>query len=105
MVNHNNNIDINIATSTKPTNLNNGDIYRFTKDLKLGITDPEVKLLQNYLNTHGYIIATTGSGSINNETNYFGNLTLQALIKYQKEHNIYPDVGYFGPITRKSFFR
>lgn len=105
VVNHNNNIDINIATSTKPTNLNNGDIYRFTKDLKLGITDPEVKLLQNYLNTHGYIIATTGSGSINNETNYFGNLTLQALIKYQKEHNIYPDVGYFGPITRKSFFR
>ncbi len=72
----------------------------FTKDLYLNLTDPEVKLLQVYLNTHGFPVASTGPGSLGNETNRFGTLTRAALIRFQKGNNITPAVGYFGPLTR-----
>jgi hypothetical protein len=52
------------------------------------------------LNTHGFIISTSGSGSLGNETNYFGQKTKTALIKFQLANKITPAVGYFGPITR-----
>ncbi len=70
-----------------------------TKPLKLGMTDNEVKILQIYLNTHGYIVATTGNGSPNNETTYFGERTKQAVIKFQLANNLTPD-GVIGPMTR-----
>lgn len=70
------------------------------RDLKLGINGADVKALQQYLNTHGYVIAKSGSGSLGYETNYFGVLTQRALIKFQKDKGIKPAVGYFGPITR-----
>lgn len=72
----------------------------FTKDLTLGSTSEDVKTLQIYLNTHGYLLTQTGAGSPGNETNYFGNLTRVALSNYQKDNGIIPAVGYFGPITR-----
>lgn len=72
----------------------------FSRDLKLGMRGEDVKRLQQYLNTHGYQLSTTGLGSPGNETNYFGNLTKQAVIKFQKAKNITPTVGYFGPKTR-----
>jgi parallel beta-helix repeat protein len=74
--------------------------YLFTKNLKFGDVDPDVYRLQQYLNTHGFILATTGVGSAGNETNKFGALTQQALIKFQKAKNVSPAVGYFGPLTR-----
>ena len=66
------------------------------------MTDNEVKRLQQYLNLKGYIVSVKGLGSVNNESTYFGNATKQALIKYQKTHNILPSSGLFGPITRKA---
>jgi Putative peptidoglycan binding domain len=72
----------------------------FLKDLKLGMTDPDVKLLQQFLNSHGYAVAQSGAGSLGNETEYFGSLTQKALIKFQIANNIQPSVGYFGIITR-----
>ncbi len=74
--------------------------YNFTKDLGYGDIDKDVRDLQKLLNSIGYFVANTGVGSPNNETNYFGQLTRQALIKYQQENNITPAIGYFGPITR-----
>lgn len=74
--------------------------FLFTKDLEFGMTHPEVKLLQQYLNTNGFLLTETGAGSINNETDYFGTLTKEALIKFQIANNISPSIGYFGPITR-----
>lgn len=76
------------------------DLRVFTRDLFLGMIGDDVHVLQKYLNSQGFIIATEGVGSIGNETNFFGNLTKQALIKFQMAHNIKPSVGYFGPITR-----
>jgi hypothetical protein len=57
-------------------------------------------MLQNFLNTHGFILATSGAGSPGNETTLFGAPTKAALIKFQRVNSIRPAVGYFGPITR-----
>ena len=73
---------------------------KFTRPLYLGITGDDVKQLQIFLNSKGYIVSTEGPGSVGNETNMFGTKTKQALIKFQRANNITPAVGYFGPITR-----
>ena len=72
----------------------------FTRDLMLGIEGKDVKELQKYLNAHGCILATTGLGSPGNETEYFGQRTKDALIKFQQKSGINPPAGYFGPLTR-----
>ena len=69
------------------------------RTLWLKMTGEDVKVLQIFLNTHGYPLASTGYGSLNNETTYFGSLTQVAVIKFQKANNITPAVGYLGPIT------
>jgi hypothetical protein len=74
--------------------------FIFSRDLKLGSNGNDVRELQKFLNVHGYIISSTGPGSIGNETTYFGFLTKKALINYQKAMHIVPSVGFFGPITR-----
>lgn len=71
----------------------------FAHSLRLGAVDPEVKSLQMYLNTHGYVIAPFGSGSPGNETDVFGLRTKRALMKFQKDHHL-PASGFFGPMTR-----
>ena len=73
----------------------------FTRDLKFGMTGNDVKFLQQYLNNNGFEVSPHGyPGSPGNETQMFGNATLNALIRFQTANNIYPNVGYFGPITR-----
>jgi hypothetical protein len=74
--------------------------FVFKKDLKVGMTDSDVKQLQKFLNTHGYKVAKTGPGSPGKETDYFGSATKAALIKFQKANKIYPASGRFGPLTR-----
>jgi hypothetical protein len=74
--------------------------YIFTRDLYLGIKGDDVIKLQKYLNNNGFILDSSGAGSPGKETNYFGQLTQNALIKFQQEKNISPAVGYFGPITK-----
>ncbi len=73
-----------------------------TRNLKRGMTGEDVRALQIYLNAHGFIVAASGSGSVGNETTYFGPATEAAVIAYQKSKAIVPAVGYFGPITRAS---
>ena len=86
---------VNTPTNTPTTTAT----YSITKVLKYKMTDPEVKILQIYLNTHGYILATTGVGSLNHETNYFGLKTKASVIAFQKANKLTPD-GIVGPITR-----
>jgi hypothetical protein len=52
-------------------------VSTITRDLELGMEGEDVRTLQKYLNTHGYIIAQTGPGSPNNETTRFGPATMQ----------------------------
>lgn len=72
----------------------------FKSNLTVGSLGSEVKALQEFLNAHGYTVASSGPGSPGNETTRFGAATKAALIKYQKAKGITPAVGYFGPKTR-----
>lgn len=83
------------ATTTEPTIK-----FQFKKNLKLGMTDNDVLVLQQTLNKLGFTVAITGVGSTGNETNYFGKLTVKAIKKLQSAYKL-PITGYFGPMTRK----
>ncbi len=72
----------------------------FTRDLEIGMKGEDVRTLQKYLNTNGYLVTLSGDGSPGRETTYFGGLTQKALITFQKAKGITPTAGYFGPKTR-----
>lgn len=73
----------------------------FTKDLSFGMTDLEVEILQQVLNKDVRTrIASSGAGSPGQETTYFGQLTKNAVIKFQNLYAITPSAGYVGPLTR-----
>ncbi|HMP19277.1 MAG TPA: peptidoglycan-binding domain-containing protein [Candidatus Paceibacterota bacterium] len=76
------------------------DTSIFTRDLTLNSVGNDVMQLQKYLNANGFLLATSGPGSLGNETNFFGPLTRDALARFQVANGIVPSVGYFGPITR-----
>ncbi len=77
-------------------------VYHFLRDLKFGMTGEDVKVLQIFLNHHGFSIAPSGMGSLGKESTFFGKMTQNAVVDYQKARNIVPAVGYFGPKTRAS---
>ncbi|MEA2715524.1 MAG: trimeric autotransporter adhesin, partial [Candidatus Parcubacteria bacterium] len=81
-----------VGTSTSSTSA-------FTRSLQLGDTGTDVRLLQVYLNTHGFPISATGAGSPGRETTLFGRKTKAALIRFQRDRGI-PGSGFFGPVTR-----
>jgi len=60
--------------------------YVFTKKIQLGAVGPEVKFLQQYLNAQGFLLAQTGPGSAGKETEMFGPLTKQAVVKFQEKY-------------------
>jgi len=51
--------------------------------LLLGTTNPQVKTLQQILNSKGFAVAPTGTGSRGNESTYFGPATQAALQRFQ----------------------
>lgn len=77
-------------------------LFQTTTDLELGNTNELVKKLQQYLNSNGFIVNKKEgmSGSIGNESDYFGSKTKEALIRYQTTKGIIPAQGYYGPQTR-----
>jgi peptidoglycan hydrolase-like protein with peptidoglycan-binding domain len=67
---------------------------RLTRTLKIGSKDEEVKLLQQYLITEGFLIMPAGVS-----LGYFGQVTRTALMAYQKSIGL-EAVGELGPKTR-----
>jgi hypothetical protein len=65
---------------------------KLTKDLQFGMTDAEVKILQDILKTKGLF-------PINISSNYFGTITLKAVKEYQSKNGLLVD-GVVGPVTR-----
>lgn len=62
-------------------------IPSFTKYLKRGQTDFDVKRLQIFLNSDiDTKLTNTGAGSPGKETNYFGALTYDAVIRFQEKY-------------------
>ncbi len=65
------------------------------------MTDGDVVRLQRFLNQRGFAVGSNNSpGSTGNETNYFGELTREALARFQFSYRIEPAWGFFGSITR-----
>ena len=73
--------------------------FQFKKDLKPKVTNDDIKTLQIFLNANGFIVAKSGAGSKGHETNYFGQKTKQALMKFQQTHvkDILTTLGLKGP--------
>lgn len=82
--------------------------FTFIKNLHVDVTDLEVKILQKFLNNHGFQIAERGPGSPGNETEYFNHATKAALTNFQNKYKdkvltpfgLTRGTGYFGPATR-----
>ena len=69
------------------------------RTLRFGSTGRDVTSLQQFLNTHGFPVAKTGTGSLGHESNVFGTKVLAAVKLYQKAHGISPVSGIVGPMT------
>lgn len=80
----------------------------FTRNLQSGDRGEDVKKLQEYLNSRGFLIAESGPGSPGQESELFGKGTKAALIKFQetyadillKPYGLSAGTGIFGPATR-----
>lgn len=108
-------IAMNTASTASSTLMlpSNSDIgvkspFIFWRNLSLHMSGTDVQELQKYLNTHGFLLAQAGVGAPGLETDYFGLLTYNALIKFQDAHTqailapvgLTKGTGYFGPSTR-----
>ena len=76
------------ATSTENLQINNLPFTNsFTKYLKYKQTNADIKRLQIFLNSDPDTrVAGSGVGSPGKETNYFGELTKKAVIKFQEKY-------------------
>ena len=86
--------------------------FFFNKNLKTGDRNEDVRNLQKILNKNSTTkISSFGSGSSGNETDFFGELTKKAVIKFQELHAseiLYPfglksGTGFVGAATRLKF--
>jgi peptidoglycan hydrolase-like protein with peptidoglycan-binding domain len=71
----------------------------FLKNYQLYDTNDDIRSLQEFLNSQGYIVAQNGPGSPGNDTSIFGLHTYQALKHFQLGRGL-PPTGFFGPLTR-----
>ncbi len=84
-----------IAQAIQTANANGATtLIIITKDLKTGARDGQVKLLQEFLKSKGFLPSNHES------TDFFGVLTTGAVISFQKANGISPAVGFVGPLTR-----
>lgn len=75
------------ATVSKTATTTEEVSFVFLKNLKQGDTAVDVMMLQKILNRDSDTrIASSGSGSPGNETNYFGGLTKAAVVRFQNKH-------------------
>lgn len=73
--------------------------FLFTRNLGVGDEGEDVKILQQWLNKHAFLVAADGAGSPGNESTFYGARTREAVKKMQKAFGIWA-TGYFGDRTR-----
>lgn len=71
-----------------------------TMNLKKGMSNSQVMELQQWLNSKGFTVSTSGTGSAGMESMYFGTKTFNAVVAFQTAANVFPHSGYVGPLTR-----
>lgn len=82
-----------LLASLSPTGQVLGEsTFNFTTDLSEGMSSEDVKQLQAKLRKEGFFSFATDTG-------YFGPITKQAVIAYQKSKSL-PTTGFVGPLTR-----
>lgn len=82
--------------------------YQFPRNLKKGIVGEDVMKLQQFLNSHGFILGSSGPGSPGLETTLFGSRTEAAVMKFQAVNtgkiltvqNLIKPTGWFYQYTR-----
>ncbi len=100
-------VEEEVVTDKAPALPTTQETLLFTKPLKLGDEEKEVKQLQQFLNNQGFTVTDQGAGSPGQETEYFGPATKRALEQYQeayKEEILTPlglsaPTGVLGPAT------
>lgn len=60
--------------------------FQFTKNMRKGVTNNEVLMLQRFLNDLGYIVSKTDNGSFGKETSYFGLKTERSVHNFQSHY-------------------
>lgn len=95
-------------TPQTPSSIANSTLS-LNENLSFGMTSASVKILQTKLNQTGFTVASQGVGSQGFETTYFGELTRQAVRKFQCEKGIVcsgteatTGFGRVGPKTRNA---
>src|ERR1035437_6496770 len=73
--------------------------YTHTVTLKMGDSSSQVMSLQQALNGDGFIVASVGAGSPGMETTYFGQLTKNAVMSFQKAKGLSMIDGVVGNQT------
>lgn len=97
-------LPVNNPSSTAPTSSR----PLFLRTLKLGSRGADVKALQVFLNTHGFLIDTQGVGSPGRESLVYGPLTAKAVSKFQEANastvlvpfQLKRGTGVFGAATK-----
>ncbi len=79
------------------TRVANAQGITVVNDLSVGVSNPEVALLQTWLISNGYDIPAISSGAASK--GYFGMQTKAAVMRMQAANGI-PNTGYVGPLTR-----
>jgi hypothetical protein len=100
-----------VAQSTQSPIINDSlaGSFRFLRDLGLGDVGEDVRRLQEFLNSQGFLVATMYEGSPGQETTRFGPGTAAALKRFQERYateilipnGFVSGTGQFGPATRK----
>lgn len=67
------------------------EAYTHVSTLRLGVNSSQVLSLQQALNGAGFIVSSSGAGSVGNETTYFGMRTKNAVIAFQKSKGLTAD--------------
>jgi len=83
--------------------------YTWTRSLTKGSTGDDVMKLQQFLNSSADTqLASSGVGSLGNETSYFGSITNSGVVKFQDKYasevltpiGLSAGTGYFGSMSR-----
>lgn len=80
-----------------PTTTTTSGVYAYARNLTLGSTGADVVALQTFLEQKSFLVMPQGILK-----GYFGQLTRNAVKRYQESKGIAPALGFFGPITRAS---